>query len=157
MAIVTCPNCGAKNRVDDERAERLRPVCGKCGQRLPASTAGDAAASGAGGRKPIEVSDATLADTLARAGATPVLVDCWAAWCGPCRLIAPVIDELAAEAGGRYVVTKLDIDRNQRTAQAFAVDSIPTLLIFKNGQLLDRMVGLQPKGHIARKLAHHAS
>src|SRR4051794_21785272 len=103
--IVTCPNCGAKNRLDD-RARQMQPGCGKCGAKLDGSTSAD------GGGKPIEVTDETLRGVLAQAGARPVLVDCWAAWCGPCRMIAPTIDQLAARANRRYVVAKLDVDSN---------------------------------------------
>src|SRR5688572_21148884 len=151
MAIVTCPNCGAKNRVDESRAARLRPVCGKCGQALSAGQ--DA---GAGPAHPIEVTDDSLPGELARAGAKPLLVDCWAPWCPPCRAIAPTMDQLAAEAAGRYVVAKLNVDDNPRTATQFRVEGIPALLIFKNGQLVDKLVGLQPKQAIAARLAAHA-
>ena len=148
MTVVTCPNCGAKNRVDETKADRLRPVCGKCGQKLPERSAH-------AGDHPVTVTDASLVDTLISAGAKPVLVDCWAPWCGPCRMIAPVMDQLAAESGGRYVVAKLNVDENPRTASQFRIDGIPALLIFKSGKLVDKIVGLQPKQAIAGKLAAH--
>jgi thioredoxin len=148
MAIVSCPNCGAKNRVDETKADRLQPVCGKCGQKLPLPSAET-------GGHPVTVTDASLPDALSSAGSKPVLVDCWAPWCGPCRMIAPVMDQLAAESGGRYVVAKLNVDENPRTASQFRIDGIPALLIFKNGKLVDKVVGLQPKQAIASKLAAH--
>lgn len=148
MSIVTCPKCGAKNRVDESRADRMQPVCGKCGAQLSAG-------SSEAPSHPIEVSDATLADELRRAGSAPLLVDCWAPWCPPCRAIAPAIDQLAAESNGRYVVAKLNVDDNPRTAQQFHVDGIPALLIFKDGRLVDKLVGLQPKQAIAARLAQH--
>jgi thioredoxin 2 len=151
MTVVTCPNCGAKNRVDEGRAHTMRPVCGKCGQPLPTG-----AQAGAASDHPVTVTDESLPQELARAGAKPVLVDCWAAWCGPCRRIAPVMDELASESAGRYVVAKLNVDENPGTASRFHVDGIPALLIFKNGQLVDKVVGLQPKQAIAARLAAHA-
>ena len=151
MSVVACPNCGAKNRVDENRAEQLQPVCGRCGQKLPLGSGADAAAG-----HPITVTDATLPQELSRAGNKPVLVDCWAAWCGPCRMIAPVMDELAAESAGRYVVAKLNVDENPGTANRFQIDGIPALLIFKGGQLVDKIVGLQPKQAIAARLAAHA-
>ena len=146
MPIVACPNCGTKNRVDDTRARALQPVCGKCGERLPAATA-SAATSG----KPLIVTDATFADDVLGASA-PVLLDCWAPWCGPCRMIAPTIDQLAAESAGRYVIAKLNTDENPRTASEYRIDAIPTMLIFHRGQLVDRIVGLQPKQTILAKL-----
>ena len=154
MAIVTCARCGAKNRVDERAAQARRPVCGRCGAELQ-SEAGGAEAAQAGGR-PITVTDATFARVVAEAGATPLLLDCWAEWCGPCRMVAPVLDQLAAEAGGRYLIAKLNVDENPRTAAQFAVRSIPMLLIFKHGQLVDRLVGAHPKQTIAARLAAHA-
>jgi thioredoxin len=155
MAIVTCPNCGAKNRVDETRASQLQPVCGKCGLKLPpvgASSEGSTSAP----THPVTLTDASLAGALAGAGAKPVLVDCWAPWCGPCRAIAPVMDQLAAESGGRWVVGKLNVDENPRTAQQFHIDAIPAMLLFKNGAVVDKIVGLQPKQAIAAKLAQYA-
>jgi thioredoxin len=149
MTVVTCPNCGAKNRVDETRAAQLQPVCGRCGQKLVVTSAG-----GAG--HPITVTDQSLPSELSSAGSKPVLVDCWAPWCGPCRMIAPVMDQLAAESGGRYVVAKLNVDENPLTANQFHIDGIPAMLIFKNGQLVDKIVGLQPKQAIAARLAAHA-
>src|SRR6266508_1850273 len=122
MAIIACPKCGAKNRVDESKAAQRQPVCGRCGAALDA---GDSA--------PREISDATIGTLLSQAGDRPVLVDCWAAWCGPCRMIAPTIDQLAAESNGRWVIAKLDVDQNPRMASQFHIDSIPALLLFKNG------------------------
>ena len=148
--VITCPSCGAKNRVDESRADRMQPVCGRCGQKLAVAAASE------GLDHPLVVTDDSLPQELARAGARPVLVDCWAPWCGPCRMIAPVMDQLAVESGGRYVVAKLNVDENPATAGRFHIDGIPALLIFKNGQLVDKLVGLQPKPAIAAKLAAHA-
>jgi thioredoxin len=82
----------------------------------------------------------------------PILVDCWAQWCGPCLMVAPVLDELAAEAGGRYLIAKLNVDENPRTAAEFNIRSIPTMLIFKDGALVDRLVGVQSKQAISARL-----
>jgi len=82
----------------------------------------------------------------------PVLVDFWAAWCGPCRVIAPTIEELASEYEGRAKVVKLDVDANPQTAMAFNIRSIPTLLLFKGGRPVDQMVGVVPKPMLAQKL-----
>ncbi len=145
MAIVACTRCGAKNRVD-ERANTLRPVCGKCGADLPTA--------GAGG-KPLTVTDATFARDVLAAGARPVLLDCWAPWCGPCRAIAPVVDQLAAASNGSYVIAKLNVDENPQTARQFGIQSIPTLLIFKGGMVVDQLVGVQPPHVIQSRLASH--
>jgi thioredoxin len=151
MPIVTCPNCGTKNRVDDTRARALQPVCGKCGQRLPAAATAPASTGG----KPLTVTDATFAADVLGASA-PVLVDCWAPWCGPCRMIAPTIDQLAAESAGRFVIAKLNTDENPRTAGQYRIDAIPTMLIFHHGQIVDRIVGLQPKPAILSRLERAA-
>ena len=150
MSVVTCQSCGAKNRVDEGRAQASRPVCGKCGTQLPLGSAAVAV------DHPIEVTDETLEATLAKYTGVPVLVDCWAEWCPPCRMIAPHLDALARESNGRYVIAKLDVEANQRTAARFQTSSIPTLLIFKDGKLVDRMVGAHPKQAIAAKLQAHA-
>jgi thioredoxin 2 len=143
--ITTCPKCGAKNRVD-ERVGSMRPVCGRCGTALPTTAE----------TSPIVVTDATFAD-VALAGGVPVLVDCWAPWCGPCRMVGPTIDALAAESGGRYRIAKLNTDQNPATAARFNISSIPTMLIFHHGQLVDRLVGVQSKTAIASKLAEFSA
>jgi len=82
----------------------------------------------------------------------PVVVDCTAAWCGPCKMIAPIIEELAGEYEGKMKVGKLDVDNNQNSAAAYAVRSIPTLLFFKGGEVADRLVGAVPKKAIMEKM-----
>lgn len=146
MVVVTCSSCGAKNRVDESAAARRQPVCGKCGAAL------DVNAAAADTGKTRTVTDATFRQEVLEARGVRVLLDCWAAWCGPCRMIAPVLDELAAESGGRYIIAKLNVDENPLTAEQFDVRSIPTMLIFKNGALVDRIVGAQPKQAIAARL-----
>lgn len=148
MQIISCLNCGAKNRVDVGAATQRQPVCGKCGAALSAT--GSAADADTG--KPRVVTDATFAQEVMAKRGVPVLLDCWAEWCGPCRMIAPVLDELAAEANGRYLIAKLDVDDNPRTAAQFDIRSIPTMLIFRDGALVDRIVGAQPKEAIAARL-----
>ena len=136
--IVTCPKCGAKNRIEDRPG--MAPLCGKCAARLPA-------AAGV-----IEVSDATFQNVIDSAGDVPVLIDCWAPWCGPCRMLTPTIDQIAAESQGRWIIGKLNVDENPRVAQQFQISSIPALLIFHHAQLVDRIVGLKPKAAIVSRL-----
>ena len=97
------------------------------------------------------LTDATFAQSIDQA--TPVLVDFWAPWCGPCRMVAPSVEKLAQEFAGRAVVAKLKVDENPATAQRFQVMSIPTLIIFKHGQPVDQIVGAQPYGALQQRLA----
>ena len=153
MAVVACANCGAKNRVDEEAARERQPVCGKCGVQL-GKEAGTATADAG---KPETLTDATFAGAvLAASSGPPVLVDFWASWCGPCVMLAPTLDQLAAESGGRYRVAKLNVDENPATASQYGVRSIPTLIIFKGGREVERLVGAQPRQAIAARLAAHA-
>jgi thioredoxin len=167
MSIVTCEKCGAKNRVD-ERVTIVgkEPVCGRCGAKLPTDGGGDtqyaSAGSAAGGgqeaseSKPKVVTDSTFKrDVLEASRARPVLLDCWAEWCGPCRMIAPALEQLAAESAGLYRVAKLNVDENPQTANELGIRSIPTLFIYKNGQQVERIVGAQPKQVLASRLAAH--
>jgi thioredoxin 1 len=86
-----------------------------------------------------------------------VVVDFWATWCGPCRMIAPILEQLATEYDGKVKVTKLDVDNNQKTGTRFNVRSIPTLLFFKDGKLVDQVIGAVPKAALAAKFDQHAA
>jgi thioredoxin 2 len=138
--IVACPNCGAKNRVSFDAALKHRPVCGKCRQPLPAPST-----------EPVIVTDANF-NSVVEKSHLPVLLDLWAAWCGPCRMIAPTIKILASELAGKVLVGKLDVDANPRTQARFGVQSIPTLLILRDGKEVDRIVGAQSREAILRRL-----
>jgi thioredoxin 2 len=138
--LIRCPSCGANNRVDPEKiAQGNEPVCGRCRRPLRIS------------HKPVTVTDATFVAEVERSE-LPVLLDMWAPWCGPCRMIAPVLEELATEMAGRVKIAKLNVDENQVTASRFNVRSIPTLLVLKSGKEVDRLVGVLPKPEIVRRL-----
>jgi thioredoxin 2 len=138
--VVRCPGCGANNRVPQEKIDNgLQPICGRCKTPLQLST------------KPITLTDASFSAELERSP-LPILVDLWAPWCGPCRTIAPVVDELAAEMAGRLRVAKLNVDENPVTAERFQVRGIPALLLLKAGREIDRIVGVQPKAEILRRV-----
>jgi thioredoxin 2 len=139
--IVVCEKCGTKNRVPAARIEE-GPVCGKC--RAPL----DAGASSV----PFNVTDRSFENEIISFSGV-VLVDCWAPWCGPCRMVAPVLDQLAKEYKGRVRIAKLNTDENPAISAKYSIQSIPTMLIFKGGKLADRLVGALPKQEIERHLA----
>lgn len=135
--IVICQNCGAKNRVSLDYSKQA--VCGKCKTLLVISAS------------PIIITDSNFANEIEKSQ-TPVLLDFWATWCPPCKMIAPIIDALAKEMSGKAKIGKLDVDQNPITAGRFHVQSIPTLIIFKDGKEVDRMVGSQSKEAMLRRL-----
>ena len=154
IKVVTCNNCGTRNRVDPAaQAAGQMAKCGKCGTPLDVSEADGAFAEG----KPLIVTDATFQSAVLDSNERLILVDAWAPWCGPCRMVGPIMEQLAAEAKGRYVIAKLNVDENPRTASRYQIQSIPTMLVFKNGNLVDRIVGAQPKPAIAARLLSHVS
>lgn len=98
----------------------------------------------------IKITDANFAEILN--GEKPVVVDFWATWCGPCRALAPVVEELAGEYDGKAVVGKCNVDENEDLPMKYGIRNIPTLLFFKGGELVDRLVGAAPKAEIAKKI-----
>lgn len=100
--------------------------------------------------EPVNVNDDNINDFIRRYDLA--LVDCWAPWCGPCRMMSPVIDALAKDLQGKVAFAKLNTDENQRTAMRYTIEAIPTLLVFKDGELVDRWVGARPKEDLARRL-----
>ncbi len=137
--IIKCPSCGVKNRVPADKMA-LKPICGRC--KTPLQNVSSSS--------PVIFTDANF-DSLIGSSQT-VLVDCWAPWCGPCRMIGPVIEELAQEFGNRVLIGKLNVDENPQVAQRYQIRSIPTLLFFKNGQLSDTIVGAVSGQQIRQKL-----
>ena len=103
--------------------------------------------------KPVEITDSNFNEVVN--SDKPVLVDFWAEWCGPCKMIAPVVDELASDYDGKAVVGKVDVDSNPEVAGKFGIRSIPTLLVFKNGELVERLQGVQPKAKLQGILDAH--
>ena len=127
---VACPFCGRLNRVDLARAGD-RPKCGECTRPILLD-------------RPIALSDADFDRVIADAQ-VPVLVDFYADWCGPCKMVAPIMDELARSRLGTVLVAKLDTDRNQQTAQRFQIGSIPTVMVFKGGAPVAAQIGALPR------------
>ena len=136
---VRCRACGTSNRIPSGKSH-LRARCGRCRAPLDAEPAG-----------PLVVTDASFEEDVLRAP-IPVLLDCWAPWCGPCRTLAPVIDALARAHAGRLRVAKLNVDENPGVASRYAIQSIPTLLLLDQGHLRDRLVGVQPRAALEARL-----
>ena len=104
--------------------------------------------------QPIHVTDDKFQSEVLESE-VPVLVDFWAAWCGPCRMIAPIVEEMAEEYEGKAKICKLDVDNNQNTAQQLGIRSIPSILIFKGGEVVDSIIGAVPKKQITERLESH--
>lgn len=136
-SVVICPQCGANNRITIPTTDQF-PVCGKCKSSLPWIINGTDISF----RKELETS-------------TPVLVDFWAEWCAPCRMTAPVLEDLARDKAGQIKVVKINVDQNPTTAGRFNIQSIPTLILFKNGQAVETMVGAMSKHALLERLGPH--
>ena len=129
-ATVPCPFCATLNRVDLDRVAD-RPRCGSCGRPILLD-------------RPLAVNDESFEAVIGGA-AVPVVVDFYADWCGPCKIMAPLLDDFARERAGSAVVLKLDTDRNPRTSERFGIRSIPTLLVFQAGKEVGREIGVIPR------------
>ena len=135
--IAVCPQCGTKNRLTPTFPTKT-PICGKCKGSLPWIVNGT------------DISFRKELDT-----STPVLVDFWAEWCAPCRMTAPVLEDLAREKAGQIKVMKINVDQNPSTANQFNIRSIPTLILFKNAQPVETLVGAMSKEALLQRIGQH--
>lgn len=138
--IIICKQCHTKNRVPANRLKD-RPVCGKCKSLLISPQ----------DRVVKDITDHTF-DMEVIQNPLPVLVDCWAPWCGPCKIVGPVLDELAWQYAGRVKIVKLNVDENPVTASRYGIQSIPTILLFNQGAKVGQLIGAQPKADIERHI-----
>jgi thioredoxin 2 len=136
-SIAICPQCGTKNRLKPASPDQI-PICGKCKGSLPWIVSGTDISF----RKELETP-------------TPVLVDFWAEWCAPCRMTAPVLEELARDKAGQIKIVKMNVDQNPSTAGQFNIRSIPTLILFKDGHPVETLVGAMSKEALLEKLQSH--
>lgn len=134
--MLSCVNCGKQNKI--RPSERGAPHCGSCGAALPWL---------------VNATDDTF-DVEAKA-APAVVVDLWAPWCGPCRIVGPILEDLSREYAGRLKIVKVNVDENPVTAQRYQAFSIPTMVVIKNGRVVDRIVGALPKGQLTIRLTPH--
>jgi thioredoxin 2 len=133
VSILTCPSCGKKNKI--RPSEKGAPHCGSCGTILPWL---------------VNATDETF-DREAKASMA-VVVDLWAPWCGPCRIVSPILEQLAAEFPGRLKVVKINVDENPKLAREFNATNIPTLVVLRGGRVVDRIVGALPKSQLTVRL-----
>nr|WP_055587849.1 thioredoxin [Peterkaempfera griseoplana] len=126
VATVSCPHCGRRNRVP--AAAEGRPTCGNCKQPIPWM---------------VDAGDHDFAEVAEQAD-VPVVVDLWATWCGPCRMVSPALEQVATDLAGRIKLVKIDIDKNPRLAQRFEVQAVPTLLVLDKGRTVARQAGAAP-------------
>jgi len=136
-SVVACSQCGVSNRLKPAAPDQA-PVCGRCKSSLPWIVNGTDISF----RKELDIS-------------MPVLVDFWAEWCAPCRMTAPALEALAREKAGHFKLVKVNVDQNPTTAGRFNIRSIPTMILFKNGQAVETLVGAMSKEALLERLAPH--
>jgi thioredoxin 2 len=139
--IVICPKCGAKNRIPRSRTDK-KAFCGKCHVYIDA---------GSYEIHPISASDSSFSYEVLNYPGT-VLVDFWAPWCGPCRTMSPILDDIAVKYAGRLKVVKVNVDENPVTASRYGIRSIPSLVLFKKGNAIKSIIGAQPQEELERHL-----
>lgn len=140
LVIIRCSSCRTKNKVPLSRVND-QPVCGRCKAPLPVDMLG----------RTVDVTDQNFSQEVL-ASTLPVLVDCWAPWCGPCKSFAPVLDDLAKKYKARLKIAKLNVDENPLTGSRYAVSSVPTLLLVKNGNIVDKLAGALPKEQLESQI-----
>ena len=133
--IVTCPSCGRANRLAFATLGKTTR-CGQCKSPLPSPGT------------PVEVTDSRAFEAAASSSALPLVIDFWAPWCGPCRMVAPELERVARDSAGRYLVVKVNTDQLTDIASRFAISSIPTLAVVSRGREIDRMAGARPAADI---------
>lgn len=139
--LIRCRSCNTRNRLPVKRLGD-RPRCGKCKHPFPPIPVS---------HRPVIVNDRNFADEVL-GSLLPVMLDCWAGWCAPCASVSPVVEDLARAYAGRLKVAKLNVDQNPATASRYSVMSLPTLLFFRDGRLVDMAAGALPRQEIERYL-----